>query len=181
MEVSLEARDQEKNLYKSGFKILSIDPGSRVAGFACLQTTQSPPLIPKNFKIIGAGAIKSNLSLSHNERIGKIHQVIKNLINEFNPNICVIEKAFVGINLNSALKLGETRGAIISAIKALNVEIEELTPAFVKKSITGNGRASKEEVEIAIKNLLNFDLGSAPFDVSDAIAIGLCYGLKVLL
>ncbi len=80
--------------------------------------------------------------------------------------------------MHTALKLGETRGAIISASWRAKVSIGEITPAEVKKRITGNGRSGKEEVSRSIQALLNFDRKNLPSDVTDALAIALSFGLE---
>jgi len=154
-------------------KILGIDPGSSVAGFACLARTGEGIINARNMKILGAGALKFDKNLSHSKRIGQLHNSVYKLLEEFNPDFCVIEKGFLGVNPNTSLKLGESRGAIISAVYRSGVELREITPAQVKKFMTGSGRASKEEIAQSLKQLLGFELGDLPHDVSDAIAIAL--------
>ena len=134
--------------------------------------------MPNDFLLAEAGVIKSNLKLSHAERIGLLHDSLVSLIEELQPDVVVLEKAFYGVNVSSALKLGETRGALIAAARRFSLPVRELTPASVKKTIAGNGRASKEEVNLALRTLLKFELGSLPHDVSDAVALALCYGLS---
>jgi len=154
-------------------KILGIDPGSNLAGFACLGRSSEGVINARSMKILGAGALKFDKKLSHCKRIGQLHNSIYKLLEEFNPDFCVIEKGFLGINANTSLKLGESRGAIISAAYRYGVELREITPAQVKKFMTGNGRATKEEIAQSLKQLLGFELGKLPHDVSDAIAIAL--------
>jgi len=160
-------------------RILGIDPGSQVAGFAFITTARELPVMPRDFIVEGAGAIRMDRSLSHTQRIGKLHEVVLQLIEEYRPTACVIEQGFLGLNASSALRLGETRGAIIASACKFGVEVVEVSPTHVKKTVAGNGRASKEEVALALQALLQFKLGSLPYDVSDALAVALTHGLAV--
>jgi len=135
--------------------------------------------MPRDFSIIAAGALRSNIKLSITDRIGHLHDSVVSLIDEFEPQFCVIEKAFCGNNVNSALRLGEVRGAMIASVRRFGLEVIEITPAEVKKTIAGNGRASKEEVKLAVQTLMKITDQKVPFDVTDAIAIALTFGMSI--
>ena len=158
-------------------RIIGIDPGSRIAGFAVIESRKPVPYRPSDFMILGAGAIKANPKLKYDERIGFLHEALYGLVAEWKPTICAIEKSFVGVNPNSSLRLGEARGALISAMHRHLIPIVEVTPTRVKSTIAGHGQATKEEVSLALKALLNFERGKLPYDVSDALAIALCHGM----
>jgi crossover junction endodeoxyribonuclease RuvC len=162
-------------------RILGIDPGSQVAGFACISSAKDMPVQPRDFIVEGAGAMRLDIKLSHARRIYQLHGVISELIQEFKPSVCVLEKAFCGQNVSSALKLGETRGAVIACVFKHGLDLVEVSPTHVKKTVAGNGRASKDEVAAALKRLLQFDRGNLPFDVSDALAVALTHGLALPL
>ena len=112
------------------------------------------------------------------DRIGLLHRAIHALCKAHQPDLCSIEKAFTGINHQSALRLGEARGSMISAVARCGVDLYEVNPTKVKKSITGNGKATKEEVARAVEYLVNFKRGKLPFDVTDAMAIALSGALE---
>ena len=156
-------------------RILGIDPGSQVTGFCLLHGGALQNL--KDYRVLDAGVIRPKKSLSHSERVGHIHMAVHQLILEHQPSICVIEKGYTGINHNSALKLGETRGAIIAAARREDTPLAELSPSHVKKTVTGQGNASKELIADTLVRLLGFQKGSLPFDVTDAVAIALSYGI----
>lgn len=155
--------------------ILGIDPGSKLTGFGVLS---SHPNKSRSFWVKDAGVIRPTTQKSHSDRLGEIHEAVYNLIAECKPEVCVIEKGFTGINHHSALRLGETRGAIISAARRLEVKIVETAPTTVKKNVTGQGHASKEAISLSLKALLGFDRGGLPYDVTDAVAIALSYGMS---
>ncbi len=160
------------------FRILGIDPGSRITGFGILQLPRGAVNL-KNIQLVAVGTLKSKSTLTPSERTGYLHEALYTLASQYNPEICVIEKAFTGINPHSALRLGETRGALIAAVRRLGITVAEITPTQVKKIITGQGHADKEQIATALRYLLGFDRGNLPPDASDAVAIGLSYGLSL--
>lgn len=159
--------------------ILGIDPGTRIAGYAFLRSKKKCPFRATDFFILDAGALKVDSSLDYTERIALLHGAIFDLISTYKPDTCVLEKAFLDKNVNSALKLGEVRGAFIAAAGRCQVEVREVSPTQVKKTIAAHGRADKEQVSLAIKAQLGFDRGSLPYDVTDALAIALSFGLTM--
>lgn len=159
------------------YLVMGIDPGSNITGFACLGSRLPQALTPRDFDILDAGVIRLSPREPHSKRISRLADIIYQILMDLKPNYCVVEKAFFGVNVHTALKLGETRGAIISATCRAGVILGEITPAEVKKKITGNGRADKEQVAFAIKALLGFDRKNLPTDVTDALAIALSFGL----
>ena len=156
-------------------KIFGIDPGSQVTGFCCLHEAYSLSLHPT---VADAGVIRPTKTLSHSDSLGQIHDSIFAIIDSHSPDFAVIEKGFTGINQNSALRLGETRGAIIAAIRRNGCEVIEMAPNEVKKLVTGNGHAKKEDVSLSVELLLKFRRGKLPYDVTDAVAIAYAYSLK---
>lgn len=159
--------------------ILGLDPGSLRTGYAFIASAQDRPRSPRDFSIIDAGILRISANLQYQERIAKLHEAVHALILQHRPTVCVIEKAFCDKNVNSALKLGELRGAYICAAARAAVRVEEITPAEVKKTIAGNGRADKEQVSRAVRALTGFERGDLPHDVTDALAISLSYGLSL--
>jgi crossover junction endodeoxyribonuclease RuvC len=159
-------------------RIFGIDPGSRITGFGILELPRGIVSL-KRIRLVAVGVIRAKASLPHSERTGHLHEALHQLASQYKPEICVIERAFTGINPHSALRLGETRGAVISAVRRLSIEVAEITPTEVKKIITGQGHASKEQVALAIKYLLNYERGELPHDATDAVAIGLSYSLSL--
>jgi crossover junction endodeoxyribonuclease RuvC len=159
--------------------ILGVDPGSRVAGYAFIRARTARPLTPRDFEIVDCGVLRAQATLGYAERIALLHEALHGLISLHSPDVLVLEKAFVDKNVSSALRLGEVRGAFIAAAGRCGVRSEEITPAEVKKTITGNGRADKDQVSATLKTLAGFDRGALPHDVTDALAISYCFGLKL--
>lgn len=152
--------------------ILGIDPGTRVTGFAVIDTAAM-----HGGRVIDIGVIKFNHKLAYQQRIVSLHTTIRQLANDHRPTLAIIEKAFFGINASSSLKLGEARGAIIVALSSCNVRLFEVSPTQVKKFIAGSGHASKQQLATAISRLFRITIPQATTDATDALAVAFCYHL----
>ena len=164
-------------------RIFGLDPGSNVVGFACIEAripASGRALTLRDFRIVDVGVLKANQSASHAKRIAALHIGLHDLLQGLKPDMCVVERAFAGVNAMSALKLGEARGALVSAIGRLDLPMHEVTPASAKKLISGHGAATKEEVSLSIQALTGFQKGQLPYDATDALALALCGGLEVI-
>jgi crossover junction endodeoxyribonuclease RuvC len=160
-------------------RILGIDPGSRVIGFALIEGLKARPLGPRDWAVMDVGVMKASAGLELTARLGEIHCGLYDVIAQTAPTIVAIEKAFHGANASTAIKLGEARGALIAAIMRHNLPLHEITPAEVKRLIAGHGAADKEQVYKALKSILGFDRGCLPFDASDALGIALASSLRM--
>jgi crossover junction endodeoxyribonuclease RuvC len=109
------------------------------------------------------------------DRLGYLYDEISLLLDKYKPNMLAVEDTFYSKNFKSAMLLGQARGAIILAGYSSKISCIEFSPKKVKKSVVGNGNASKEQVQYMVKNILQLDQLPSPFDSSDALAIGLCY------
>lgn len=159
--------------------IVGVDPGTRVVGYAFLRTLKARPATPRDFEVIDAGVLRASVTLAPHVRIGLLHEGLFGLMEQHEASVLVLEKAFCDKNPQSALRIGEARGAFMACAGRLGVQLEEITPAEVKKTLTGNGRAEKDDVSRALKAFTGFDRGALPHDVTDALAIALCFGLKL--
>jgi len=148
--------------------ILGIDPGSLNVGYGIIQVEKR--------KIVAAGCdtIEINPKLQLTERLVQIHLGMDKIITEYKPDIAVVETIFYGKNIKSAFTLGHARGAIMLALAQHNIIIEEYSPREVKKSVVGNGNASKEQVEYMVQKILNLSTKPKTEDAADALAIALC-------
>jgi crossover junction endodeoxyribonuclease RuvC len=148
--------------------ILGIDPGSYNVGYGILQIEKR--------KIVAAGCdtiiIKSKLQLA--ERLVQIQVGMDKIIAEYKPDIAVVETIFYGKNIKSAFTLGHARGVIMLSLAQHNIEIVEYSPREVKKSVVGNGNASKEQVGYMVQKILNLSTKPKTEDAADALAIALC-------
>src|SRR5688500_11169666 len=150
-------------------KVFGVDPGSARTGYGCVQSDGS------RHRMIACGAITIPASNSFPEKLKIIHVALGALLAEHRPDCVAIENLFHAANARSALKLGHARGVAMLAAVEAGVPIVEYTPAEVKQSIVGYGRAEKGQVQSMIQLLLGLAEPPSPFDASDALAIAVCH------
>ena len=148
-------------------RVLGIDPGSRVTGYGLIETDGV------RSRHLCSGCIRT-ASGAFPERLGEIFQGVRAVLLEWMPQQVAVEQVFVSRNAASALKLGQARGAAISAVVTLELPVFEYTPAAVKQGLVGNGRAEKEQVQHMVRVILGMQ-GRLALDESDALAIALCH------
>lgn len=148
-------------------RVLGIDPGSRVTGYGIIESDGV------RSRHVGSGCIRTT-SGSFPDRLGEIFNGMRAVLNELQPDEVAIEQVFVARNAASALKLGQARGAAISAVVTLSLPVFEYTPAAVKQGLVGNGRAEKEQVQHMVRVILGLQ-GRLTLDQSDALAVALCH------
>ena len=148
-------------------RILGIDPGSRVTGFGVIDSDG------RYSRHVASGVIRT-ADGEFPERLGQIFTGIQEVIRAHRPDQVAIEQVFVAKNAASALKLGQARGAAITAAVTTALPVFEYTPRSVKQALVGTGAADKEQVQHMIRVLLSLG-GRMGLDESDALAIALCH------
>lgn len=148
-------------------RIMGIDPGSRNTGYGVIDSDgYHSEYVTSGSIIISQQALPDRLKI--------IFDGICELLLQFKPDAVAIEKVFMHRNADSALKLGQARGAAICAVVQQSLPVFEYTPTEIKQSVVGKGGAAKEQVQHMIKMLLN--LSSTPkSDAADALAASVCH------
>tara|TARA_B100001564_G_scaffold356297_1_gene370168 strand:- start:3116 stop:3664 length:549 start_codon:yes stop_codon:yes gene_type:complete len=150
--------------------ILGLDPGTNIMGFGLIEIQND------NIKLIQYGIINLKKYQDHSEKLQMIFENVNNLIRDYNPGAISIESPFFGKNVQSMLKLGRAQGVAMVAGKINGIKISEYAPRKIKKSVTGNGNASKEQLSEIIKKTLNIkDQINKKLDASDALGAALCH------
>lgn len=150
--------------------ILGIDPGTALTGYGVIQTDRRGKLT-----VLGFGTIRTPAKQGLDTRLTCIYQAVEELIKEFRPECLAIEQLFFNRNISSALAVGHARGVVILAAAHHQLSTFEYTPLQVKQSVTGMGRAPKEQVGYMVRVLLNLREIPKPDDVADALAVGICH------
>jgi crossover junction endodeoxyribonuclease RuvC len=156
---------------RRGF-VLGIDPGTRTVGFGAVRLTESGP------RLVGAGVLRASASSDVALRLAEIRAALDRLLAELRPEVVVVEQAFAARNVQSALRIGEGRGVVLSAAAALGAQVIQVAPAAAKKALVGNGQAHKSQVAAMAARLLGLDKAPEPLDASDALALALTYVLR---
>ncbi len=149
--------------------ILGVDPGVAVTGYALLDITKN------SASTIDYGCIKTSRTTSFPLRLKAIYDGITQLIDKYCPQVIVLEEVFYVQNIKTALKMGHVRAVTLLAAVNSDVLISEFSTREIKQSITGNGAASKQQVQRMVINLLNLSESSIPYDVTDAMAAAICH------
>jgi len=148
-------------------RILGIDPGSRLTGYGIIQESSS------GFQYIASGGIRVNEEYLP-DRLKQIFKSLLEVVDCYRPEQMAIEQVFMHINADSALKLGQARGAAICAVQAAGLPVFEYSARQVKQAVVGKGNADKTQVQHMVKILLNIQ-GVMQIDASDALGICLCH------
>ena len=155
-------------------KILSIDPGTINCGYCILEVVNKKP------KLVEAGLIKMKSRILQ-EQIVEYIEGLDLVVKNHTISEVAMEDMFYAFNPKTVIKLAQFRGAITLKLLQDFGNFSEYTPLQVKQSVTGNGKATKEQVAFMVKRLLNLKQEIKPFDVTDAIAVGLTHCQRFLL
>lgn len=148
-------------------RILGIDPGSRITGYGIIEES------PRGYRYIASGSIRISADYFP-DRLKQIFDGVLEIVDLYQPEQMAIEQVFMHKNADSALKLGQARGAAICAVQVTDLPVFEYAARQVKQALVGKGSAEKLQVQHMVKILLNLQ-GELQIDASDALGISLCH------
>lgn len=149
-------------------RVLGIDPGTSITGWAVVEAGASRP------RRIASGVLRLSSSTSVPERLRRIHETVKALVLDHAPAAVSLEKAFVSRNPQSAFRIGEARGAVMVAAAECGLEVFEYAPAEVKRTLVGWGRAEKDQMIRGVALLFSIPPPTVA-DEADALAVAACH------
>ena len=150
-------------------RILGIDPGYGITGFAVVDAQRS------QFRLLNCGAITTPPNTEFSWRLEVIYHDMGQMLEMAKPDVVAIEELFFGQNVTTGINVAQSRGVILLAIRQAGVPIFEYKPMQVKQAVVGYGNASKHQVQDMTKRLLHLNAMPKPDDAADAIAIALCH------
>ena len=156
-------------------RILGIDPGIRCTGYGIISIENNQP------QLVDFGTIKPPPESDMGRRLAVIYDDVAQLIDLTYPDEFAIEETFHGVNSKTALILGQARGAALVSAAHHNLPIGQYAPRKVKLAVTGNGRATKDQVQFMIQRILGMDQPPHPLDASDALAVAICHHQQLRL
>lgn len=148
-------------------RVLGIDPGSYLAGWGIVRRQGA------TVTHVASGVLRVKRDASFGERLRSLHAGLEEVLSEHPPDVVALESVFHAKHARSALQLGHARGVLLLAAAQLDLPIHEYPPATVKKSVTGDGAADKDQVKRMVELLLKMKF-DGPADRTDALAIALC-------
>lgn len=150
-------------------RIIGIDPGTGILGFGVIDAHGS------TVKLTEAGVIKTPAEDDDSLRLATIYDEIKQIIEEYKPQIMAVEKLFFVKNITTAMTVSQARGVVMLCGQQQGLQIYEYTPLQIKQALTGYGRAEKHQMQEMVKVVLNLDEIPRPDDCADALACAITH------
>ncbi len=150
--------------------ILGIDPGTAITGYGVVAKEGGGAV-----SLVECGVVRTSSGEVLAVRIRDIYEALTTLITRHAPSVLVVEDVFQGKNVQSALKLGHARGAILLAGALGEIPIVEYSPREIKKAVVGNGNATKDQVGFMVQQQLRLKAPPSPADAADGVAAALCH------
>jgi len=158
----------------STFRVLGVDPGLNITGYAVVEYHG------RDARIIEAGAIRPPAKFELTDRIARIHADLAELITECKPTVVAVEQLYAHYkHPRTAILMAHARGAVLLAAAQAHLAVKSVSATEVKKALTGNGHASKHQVQRAIQSICGLGQPPEPPDVADALAIAICAGRRL--
>ncbi|HEX2446507.1 MAG TPA: crossover junction endodeoxyribonuclease RuvC [Vicinamibacterales bacterium] len=150
-------------------KIFGIDPGSDRTGYGCILSDGN------RHRLVTCGALRARPHAPFPERLLTIYDGLSELLASERPDCVALEDVFHARNVRSALTLGHARGVALLAAARAGLPVAAYSPAQIKRTVTGYGRAEKRQIQIMIRLLLGLDAVPSPHDAADALAVAICH------
>lgn len=147
--------------------VIGIDPGIKFTGWGVVRT--------ETLEFVAGGCVETDDKHKFEQKIHFLYSELIQVIDMYSPSVCAIEKIFINSNPRSSIVLAQTRGALLLTAKIKNLKIFEFDTNKIKKTITGNGHASKKQVKYMVENILKCNMELAKYDLCDALAAAICY------
>jgi crossover junction endodeoxyribonuclease RuvC len=155
-------------------RVLGIDPGLQVCGYGCLDVSGG------SYSLVEAGVLKTDSGAAIEVKLNSIAEDINQVLEKLSPEVVAVEELYSHYaHPRTAILMGHSRGVILQKCAEAGIEVRSFSATRIKKSVTGNGRASKEQVQRSIQSILGLSKLPEPADVADAIAAAFCCGDSV--
>ena len=159
---------------KSACRILGIDPGLNITGYGAIDLTG------RDVAVVEAGIIKMNAKATLPQRLAQLHEDLTAIVAELTPDVAAVEKLYSHYaHPRTSILMGHARGVILAVLAGADLEVIDLPSTKVKRAVTGNGHASKQQVQKAVTVLCQLQTVPEPPDVADALAIALCASKQI--
>lgn len=153
------------------FRILGIDPGLNITGYGVLEKKGTVPVVCEAGVIRPAGEVKNLAS-----RVCSLYEGVVELVEQFQPAVMVVEQLYAHYrHPRTAILMGHARGVIFLAAGRSGIPVVSYNATRIKKTITGHGRASKDQMQRTIQRELGLAILPEPPDIADALAAALCH------
>lgn len=155
-------------------RILGIDCGTERTGYGLIESDG------RRHALLQTGVIRSRAADALALRLAHIGGELRRILGDFAPEVVAVEDVFHAINAKSALKLAHVRGVALLVAAEAGLPVAEYSPLEVKLSVTGYGRAEKQQVQMMVASLLGCAVDMPSFDASDALAVAICHATRMV-
>lgn len=160
--------------------VLGVDPGAGTTGYGVVAADGDGAVA-----LLECGVVRTSSAEPLAQRLREIYQGLADVIERHAPDAMAVEGVFFARNARSTVILGHARGAALLAGSMADLRVAEYSPTEVKNAITGTGRATKEQIQYMVQQLLRLKSAPRPADAADGVAVALCHcrssGLAALL
>lgn len=154
-------------------RIVGVDPGLTRCGVGVIEVGTR-----RSLKFLNVDTIRTETSLSLDERIGRIAAALNDILEEFQPDLIALERVFAQQNLRTVMGVAQISGVVLLLANQRGIPIQLHTPSEVKAAVTGSGRANKDQVGYMVAKLLGLKEVPKPADAADALAIAITAGWR---
>jgi len=152
-------------------KVIGIDPGTAACGYGIVHENDG------RLRAIDHGWWTTKAEMRQELRLQRIFEGVDELIALHGPDAVALEESFVGVDARTALSVGQARGVVLVACARAGVACAEYSPARVKQTVCGYGRAEKQQVQKMVKAILGLQSEPTPTHAADALAVAICHAL----
>lgn len=150
-------------------RVLGIDCGTERTGYGVIDSDG------QDHRIVTAGVIRTSSKWPLPRRLQVIASELRQVIGRHAPQSAAVEEVFHAVNAQSSLKLAHVRGVALLAVAEAGIELGEYSPASVKMSVVGYGRAGKSQVQMMVQSILHLPDPIDSEDACDALAVAICH------
>lgn len=154
--------------------MLGIDPGTAVCGFGVVRTGAD-----RRATLLECGVVRTHATEALPDRLRTLADALDELLERHRPDALALENVFLGRNARTALVLGHARGVVMLSAARRGIAVAEITPAEVKRAVTGSGAATKPQVAAMVARLLRLASAPEPSDAADGVAIALTHLIRM--
>ena len=151
-------------------RILGLDPGTATVGYGLIEVQDGQPVVV-TFGVLSTRPEDGSTA----RRLQIVYEGLNELIDRYRPDAAAVEELFFGRNITTAVRVGQARGVLLLALANAGIQVAEYSPPKIKEAVSGYGKASKQQVQFMVQNILNLAEVPQPDDAADGLAVALTH------
>jgi crossover junction endodeoxyribonuclease RuvC len=151
-------------------RILGLDPGTATVGYGLIEIEDGRPSL-LTYGVLSTSPEDGSTA----RRLQLVYQGLNELIEQYRPDAAAVEELFFGRNITTAIRVGQARGVLLLALANAGIPVAEYSPPKIKEAVSGYGKASKQQVQFMVQNMLELEEIPRPDDAADGLAVALTH------